>query len=263
MVSGSTGTWSASSKIELVRTSHELVQSAYSLVDLSNQVLRIQKKYALSHEISVKERKETVSNITGSENPNAVKICLAVPMTSKGTEMDTIADSPFWSNLFDSFMKSIDWRSNRYIFRFYIGFDKADDMYDTGDAWSDFREEFRHRATYRMIEQQLEEEDVNRVLEEQLSIKIKHFDHLQGAPSQVVSQLALAAYQDNFDYFYQVNDDTSIVTPNWAPRLISALAANPSIPNFGVTGPSDSNNEKIFTHSFVHRTHLEVCFCST
>ena len=56
----------------------------------------------------------------------------------------------------------------------------------------------------------------------------------------------------------QVNDDTVIVTPNWPPKLIAALASNPSIPNFGVTGPSDTNNDKIFTHSFVHRTHIEV-----
>ena len=59
-------------------------------------------------------------------------------------------------------------------------------------------------------------------------------------------------------YCFQVNDDTQIVSPNWAPKLVAALAANPSIPNFGVTGPSDTNNDKIFTHSFVHRTHFEV-----
>jgi hypothetical protein len=56
-------------------------------------------------------------------------------MTSKGTVMEDISHSPFWANLFDSFMKSIDWRSNRIIFKFYLGFDKADELYDTGDAW--------------------------------------------------------------------------------------------------------------------------------
>jgi hypothetical protein len=56
----------------------------------------------------------------------------------------------------------------------------------------------------------------------------------------------------------QVNDDTVIVTPNWALKFVETLSANPSIRNFGVTGPSDSNNDKIFTHSFVHRTHMEV-----
>lgn len=55
-----------------------------------------------------------------------------------------------------------------------------------------------------------------------------------------------------------MNDDTIITSPNWAPRMIATLASNPAIPNFGVTGPSDSNNEKIFTHAFVHRTHMEV-----
>ncbi len=62
----------------------------------------------------------------------------------------------------------------------------------------------------------------------------------------------------HYHYGVKVNDDTSIVTPNWTPALISLLVNNPSIPNFGVTGPTDSNNEKIFTHSFVHRTHIEV-----
>ena len=46
--------------------------------------------------------------------------------------MKDVTESPFWVNLFDSFMKSIDWKSNHYIFRFYIGFDKADAIYDTG-----------------------------------------------------------------------------------------------------------------------------------
>ena len=55
-----------------------------------------------------------------------------------------------------------------------------------------------------------------------------------------------------------MNDDTIIVTPNWANDLINALQSNPLIPNFGVTGPLDTYNNKIFTHSFVHRTHIEV-----
>jgi hypothetical protein len=65
------------------------------------------------------------------------------------------------------------------------------------------------------------------------------------------------------NFVHQVNDDTQIVTPNWAPAFISALENNPYAPNVGVTGPSDTHNRQIFTHSFVHRTHFEVCiaFC--
>jgi hypothetical protein len=131
-----------------------------------------------------------------------------------------------------------------------------------------------------MTEQLMTEADINAVFADRLSLKLMHFDHLEGAPTQVVSQLMLAAYADKFDYFYQVlslvllcgfhvahialqvNDDTVITSPNWAPKLVATLASNPAIPNFGVTGPTDSNNEKIFTHSFVHRTHIEVCFLS-
>jgi hypothetical protein len=125
-------------------------------------------------------------------------------MTSKGTDMKDVLESPFWNNIFDSFMRSIDWRSNKYSFRFYIGFDRADPKYDTGDSWGEFREEFKHRSIFRMSEQMMDEESINKVLENSLSLKLMHFDHLEGAPSQVVSQLVLAAYADQFDYFYQV-----------------------------------------------------------
>jgi hypothetical protein len=261
MVSGSPGAlsdYNSPQSFMLQKVDKEVVRKSYLLVDLSDQILAIQEAYRAKHHKSTDERKSSAVDVIGMDNLNQVKICIGVPITSKGTKMDQITDSPFWAILFDSFMRSIDWRSNRYIFRFYLGFDKADPMYDTGDAWSDMREEFRRRATYRMEEQMVEEANIHIVLRDVLSIKLMHFDHLEGAPSQIVSQLMLSAYADNFDYFYQVNDDTSIVTPNWAPKLITMLAANPSIPNFGVTGPADSNNNKIFTHSFVHRTHFEV-----
>lgn len=80
----------------------------------------------------------------------------------------------------------------------------GDSIYDTGDAWSNIREEFRQRATYRMIEQLIDESTIKEVLETKLTLKLMHFDHLEGAPTQVVSQLMLSAYVDNFDYFYQV-----------------------------------------------------------
>jgi hypothetical protein len=96
-------------------------------------------------------------------------------MTSKKTQMTDISQSPVWSNLFDSFMdvrslpylspsshlllcllQSIDWTSNRYHFGFYLGFDKADELYDTGDAWSEMRDMFRKRAEYRLKDQLVE-----------------------------------------------------------------------------------------------------------
>ena len=236
--------------------SRQLLHVQRTYIEQQQDRLRQERKLALAEKRKREEKKQEGKAVEEDSKP--LKICLTVPVTSKGTDMKAITDSPFWNNLFDSFMKSIDWRSNKIEYRFYLGFDRGDALYDTGDAWSEFREEFKNRATYRMIEQMMDEEGVNKVLNNLLSIRLLHFDGLAGSPSQVVSQLVLKAYDDGFDYFYQVNDDTVIDTPNWAPQLVQTLVSNPIQPNLGVTGPKDANNEKIFTHAFVHRTHVEV-----
>lgn len=189
---------SASSKFMLREVPAEDMMRAYSLVDLSNRISAIQSTAPLTSTTasSVKTRL--------SKDKSTIRLALCVPMTSKGTAMKAVVDSPFWTNLFDSFMKSIDWQSNKIVFRFYLGVDRADALYDTGDAWTEMREEFQHRATFRMTEQMMSEEEINSVLADKLSLKIMHFDHLGGAPSQVVGQLVLTAYADLFDYFYQV-----------------------------------------------------------
>lgn len=200
MVSGYPGVWRTGNRFALWSVSREEVAKAYSLVHLSNRISDIQQSYLESKKLELKlvdsKKEQIVSGPT--------KICIAVPVTSKGTDMKLVADSPFWVNLFDSFMRSIDWRSNKIIFKFFIGFDRADNIYDTGDAWSDMREEFKNRAIFRMTEQMMDEVSINKVFSEQLAIKLMHFDHLEGAPSQVVSQLVLTGYSEGFDYFYQV-----------------------------------------------------------
>jgi len=258
IVKGYPGKYSSRNHFIFEPVSVEHVNDAYDVVSLSRQISDIQTAYIAKHQVPEKDRVAAAKAVTGMDSTAVVRICIAVPMTSKGTKMESVADSPLWSNLFDSFIKTVDWRSNRMVFAFYLGFDKADDIYDTGDSWSEMRTNFKTRATDRLREQQVDNVTIDAVLQRQLKVKLMHFEHLQGAPTQVVSQLALQAYVDNYDYFYQVNDDTSLITPNWAPELIAALAGNPIIPNFGVAGPVDTNNEKIFTHAFVHRTHIEV-----
>ena len=68
----------------------------------------------------------------------------------------------------------------------------------------------------------------------------------------------LAAYADNATYFYMVNDDTIMVTPDWTETFIGALSAmHPS--NLGVVGPAHSGgNTGILTYHFLHRTHIDI-----
>ena len=266
-VLGYPGVFSKGSKFVIEKVAPDQTFRALELSELSSKILSMQRAY-INDKIQQQKSEQLIGDMHETDNGaknkyhkedgNLVKVAIVVPMTSKGTEMTEVSDSPLWSNLFDSFMKTIDWRSNKLAFRFYLGFDRADSIYDTGDAWSDMREEFKQRATFRMTEQLMEEKGIDEVLTSKLSLKLMHFDHLEGAPTQVVSQLALQAHSDGFDYFYQVNDDTILVSPNWAVNFINKLKSNPVIPNFGVTGPKDVNNDKIFTHSFTHRTHIDI-----
>lgn len=66
------------------------------------------------------------------------------------------------------------------------------------------------------------------------------------------------ALDEGFDYFYQVNDDLKFLTPGWTDVLVNRLRDNPVRSNFGATGPIDTNHGKIFTQSFVHRTHFDI-----
>lgn len=267
-VHGYAGKYGAYNSFALNPVSPSNYLKAKELVDLSRQLLEVQTYYVSHHQeqraVDIKQTRiaEQRTAAQGLDSPaNRLRIAMVIPVISKGTVMQSISDSPLWPNFFDSFMKSIDWRSNKkYCFSIYVGFDKADDIYDTGDAWNEMREEFRSRAAYRMkTDALMTDEMVSKVFSEgHLSLKLMHFDDLHGAPSQVVSQLALQAYADGCDYFYQVNDDTLIITPNWAPAMIEALSNNLLVANFGVTGPLDMTNDRIFTHAFVHRTHIDI-----
>ncbi len=264
VVYGYQGPYNNFNKFVFKEVSGHKLQRGYELADLSNKILNIQKEYGkeakeiLSRTKKVTSKQSVAETDEREDHEKITKIAITVPMTSKNTDMQSVADSPLFANLFDSFMKTIDWRSNRFTFCFFLGFDKADLMYDTGDAWSEMREEFVKRATFHMSQQLMDEKTIKNVFSSQLSIHLMHFEHLEGAPTQVVSQLALKAYDEDFDYFYQVNDDTILLTPDWATSFVKVLSENPYIPNFGVTGPKDTNNDLIFTHAFVHRLHIEI-----
>ncbi|CAM9811901.1 unnamed protein product, partial [Phaeothamnion confervicola] len=118
-------------------------------------------------------------------------------------------------------------------------------MYDTGDAWSDMRRAFDRRGAAAAGAA------AAAAATARIKLKLMHFDGLQGAPSQIVSELAAEACMDGANYLFQANDDTLIVTRGWAATFAALLASNPLHPNLGVTGPRDGTNRNILTHAFV------------
>ena len=151
----------------------------------------------------------------------SLKVAIVVPMTSRGTDMDGVEQSPLWFNLFASFVESVDWRKNRHTFHFYLGFDKGDDLYDTGDAWSEMRRAFRAHAKKALRWLGYGNFTVARVADgidgskPAIDLTLVHFSDTAGAPSQAVSQMARMAVSEGADYIYQLNDDTILVSKDW------------------------------------------------
>lgn len=209
-----------------------------------------------------------------------LRIALCVPMTSRGTEMEGVNQSPFWFNLFASFVESIDWHETRHYFVFYLGFDfgqfvtdadmssrpcAGDSLYDTGDAWPEMRAAFKAHAKSALRWLSYGDWTIHRVVDAddpneppQLSLRLFHFQDTRGAPSRAVSNLARNAVKEGADYVYQLNDDTILVSKDWLDILVGSLLTSPLAPNLGVAGPLDTTNERILTHAFVHRTHIDI-----
>ena len=67
------------------------------------------------------------------------------------------------------------------------------------------------------------------------------------------------AYDDRADFYFRSNDDTGMKRGvNWISAFVNRLASyNP--PFLGVVGPTcHQGNNAILTHDFVHRTHMEL-----
>ncbi|CAM9636648.1 unnamed protein product, partial [Hapterophycus canaliculatus] len=181
-------------------------------------------------------------------------IAICVPMTSRGTVMESTYDSPVWTHAFSTFLSTIDWHAPNYRFHWYFGFDVGDPIYDEPGATEHLKKQFMIQALKEFQEQGLSEGDIRRLMyDNAVRLSTSYFEDMQHAPSYVVSGLVQEAYDDGYDYFYQINDDTLINTPGWADFFTETLRRNPRGRNVGVTGPADTNNRRILTHAFVHR----------
>ena len=168
-------------------------------------------------------------------------LAIATPLTSKGTRMRGIGESPFFSVLLPSLIRTWAGPTSSWNYSFYIGVDSADPIYDAPGAAESFRTIFR-----------------TAVPSEAVRLSYTAYAGLRGAPSQVVAELVAHAYADGYEWLFQLNDDARLISMGWESALASALHFNPVYPGLGATGPTDENNARIFTHAFVHRTHIDI-----
>lgn len=88
-----------------------------------------------------------------------------------------------------------------------------------------------------------------------------HFVHCRhsGKPARAQNDAMWEAYLNNAAYYYRINDDTILQTPNWTETFINGLRYR-QLPNIGVVGPKfvGTRQKRILTYEFVHSTHFDI-----
>lgn len=89
-----------------------------------------------------------------------------------------------------------------------------------------------------------------------IELKVVPVNNTLRKPGPVFIAMARAAYDLGADFLYRVNDDTEFLTL-WTSGFIYALM-QAQVP-YGAIGPlSYGTDNRILTHDFVHRTHMEI-----
>ena len=135
----------------------------------------------------------------------------------------------FFSQLLSSFCQTA---SPGFDYHFYLAYDNNDLFYSKQES----------RARFRTV---FERADCGR---DYFNVTL-HFVRCShdGRPAWAQNDAMMEAYLDDMDYYYRVNDDTRLATPNWTTELIDALRQYDP-PNLGVVGPKIRQGKQGDTH---------------
>lgn len=151
-------------------------------------------------------------------------------------------EMPFFKSLLPSFCSTA---TKGFKYNFYVGHDHSDHFFSQNSSHHLFTNFF-----YKQVKQKcFKTPNVTLHL-----VECQHAGH----PAWAQNDAMMAAYMDNMDYYYRLNDDTVMETSGWTTKFIDELLRfNP--PNVGVVGPwFREGNINILTYDFVHRTHIDI-----
>ena len=151
-------------------------------------------------------------------------VCIITASSSRNTNWKTAQDSYVAKIMYPSIIETIE--PHLYHYSVFVGYD-ADDTY-----WNTPANRFKG-VTWVSVQNPLHK------------------------PGPVFNHVAKQAYLQNCDYYFRINDDTKILSHNWTTIMITLLREK--LNNTGVIGPvCHQGNTAIFTHDFVHKTHLQI-----
>ena len=147
-----------------------------------------------------------------------------------------------FSFLFPSLIRTLDCNFKYLV---VLGYDTNDPFYDSADGMKSALTWF--------------DDNIRKVMEKRgimITLKVIKVNNTLKKPGPVFLEMARAAYNEGADYFYRLNDDTELID-NWPTIFVNAL--NSLGKPYGVVGPTcRQGNQKILTHDFVHRLHMEI-----
>lgn len=168
------------------------------------------------------------------------RICILVPVCSKGLEWNSVNESFFIKIFLHSLYKTAEFKNHSY--EIFMG-------YDIGDKFFDSDQTLQTIQNYIL--------NVNELHHVNVKFQAIAVNNPQKKPGPVMNNISMTAWKDGCDYLYRINDDTELTTP-WATQFLDALDMF-SPPRHGVVGPTcHEGNTDILTHDFVHRTHLDI-----
>ncbi len=163
-----------------------------------------------------------------------MNIAILVPVCSRGQNYENLSSTPFLKYLYPSFLK----HREDYNYTFFIGYDDTDEFYT------------KH---------------INNLLSmcQDVDIKLVELSGCEHKPARAWNTLFKKAYDQKYDYFYQIGDDV-IMEDAWTNIFIHHLQNNN---NLGVVGGCHLANYKgriasgappVIENAFVHKTHHQI-----
>ena len=131
-----------------------------------------------------------------------------------------------------------------------VGYDRGDEFYDTEGGKEEVRTWFEENMAGPMAAAGVP-----------VTFVMVEVDNGLNKPGPVFNAMLREAYKTGADYYYRLNDDSELKMSNvdegksWVKVFIDAV--NSFQPPYGVVGPW-GGLDRILTHDFVHRTHLDI-----
>ena len=149
---------------------------------------------------------------------------------------------PYFTQILPSFCETA---SPGYYYMFYVGFSFNDNILSTRSGREVFRKYFNITTAYKC------KGDFG------VGVQFIKYHH-SGKMAWAQNDALMTAYKDGMEYFYMVNDDTTMITNNWTNIYVGQLAQFYP-PNVGIVAPLQYGGKTdILNIFFSHRTHIDI-----